>query len=336
MIGGEHYIGFPPAVDGSLGDMLAREAGTLAYFSTGRDALFALLSELPASRIYLPDLVCTSVYSSCRAADKEILFYPINSDFSHAPFAPEPGSCVLVMHYFGMPNHVLVDVARKHDALVVSDVTHMLFNREHLVRLAQNSDYMTASLRKSGPFPDGGFLSSRSRSVPEPTLPLREEFFSLRTAGLLSRGAAANQQFANDENFFLLRKAEGLIDQSLPGNYQCSYLSRQLLLTVSLQHAASAIKVNMAALATMLEGVCQTPNAGSDPSPYFPCVFRDPEQRDRVRSALSAHKYFCPVHWPTAAHPVSSALSDVCLSIPCDARYTEADMSALVAVIKNA
>jgi hypothetical protein len=200
---------------------------------------------------------------------------------------------------------------------------------------AAHSDFLIASLRKSGPFPDGGFVSSLAHRPVEPTLGIREEFFALRAAGLLSRGFSATADFADDENFILLKRAEELLDASGAAGHRCSYLTQRLLHTVSVADAAAGIHRNAAVLAAGLADVCIVPAPGDRISPYFPCIFRDREQRDAVRSRLASRKCHFPVHWPAAGLPSPSPLADRCLSIPCDARYGESDMHTVLETIRS-
>lgn len=338
MIGGEHYLIPPAHAQHSLGEMLAKTTGEISFFSTGRDALFSLLANLPHRYIYLPDLVCWSVYQACIAAGKKVITYPVDSGFiGCAQNDPQKysQSCLLVMHYFGVTNCPLMSNAKSAGLMVISDVTHMLFNPEQLGVIARKSNYLIASLRKSGPFPDGGFVSSLAEPIVQPTLPIREDFFTLRAAGLLSRGFSAQSGFGDNENFRLLRKAEDVINQSSPAGHECSYLARRLLTTVNVTAVALKMSVNMQVLAAELDGVCGTPCRAGFVSPYYCCVFRHRVERDFVRDKLADHQYFCPIHWDTSQLPKPSPHSECILSIPCDGRYEKCDMLNIVSVIKS-
>lgn len=339
MIGGEHYLLPPGAVSDNMFEMLESLAGKTAFFATARDALASLLRTLPCSTIYLPDLICHSVYQACRHAGKEVRTYRIAHDFvntdTELKVARSGESCMLVMHYFGVTNENLVNCAKSLGMTLISDVTHMLFNRERMNFLSARSDYLVASLRKSGPFPDGAFISSRHHSVPHPRAGLRVEFLSLRSAGLLSRGFSAKEEFSNDENYLLLRKAETLLDQSQPGDFECTYLSRQLLRTIAVAESAQKISRNISALSSRLMGICRTVSISTAPSPYYICIFLKKQKRDFVRVTLARHRYFLPIHWDTSQMPEPSLLSDLILSIPCDARYNETDMQAVAEIIES-
>lgn len=339
MIGGEHYLSPPRPVADNIGEMLKSSAEHISFFSTGRDALASLLMTLPCGTVHLPDLICHSVYQACHYAGKEVRTYRIESDLINTDAELDPAqacdSCMLVMHYFGITNEHLISRAKSLGMMVISDVTHMLFNRERMDFLSRESDYLVASLRKSGPFPDGGFISSRHHQVLSPSKGPRLEFFSLRAAGLLSRGFSARQDFSNDENFVLLRKAENLIDQSLPGDFECSYLSKELLRTISVDASAKKIIKNLSTLSDRLMDSCRTVSIPTAPSPYYICLFENQKKRDLVRSTLAQHRYFFPIHWDTSQMPEPCLLSDRIFSIPCDSRYDEADMESVAGIINS-
>ena len=336
MIGGEHYFVPPHAVENSMSEMLDRQVGDVSFFATGRDALFSQLTKLPQKRIYLPDLICHSIYIACVAAGKQVISYKIGANMLHTGVRiseRDPDSCFFVMHYFGIANLGLAEQAKASRMTVISDVTHMLFSDSKLHSIAKASDYLVASLRKSGPFPDGGFVSSRIHPIVRATRPIREHFHALRTAGLFARGFSAENDFADDQNFGLLKKAEDFIDQSALGDHQCSYLSTELLQTVNIKEAAARMCKNIAVLASALKRSCETINTPASPSPYFVCVFKNREERDLVRKQLARHRIFCPVHWDTSEMPEPSSLSELTLSIPCDTRYNELDMKSVAQLI---
>lgn len=336
MIGGEHYLSPPHPVENSMSDLLDSAAGRVSFFATGRDALYALLGTLPHKTVYLPDLICISVYQACLQAGKYVSTYRMKADLvqhESSDLELASNSCLLVMHYFGVANEGLLRRAKSLGMTVISDVTHMLFNQDQMRLIGAQSDYLVGSLRKSGPFPDGGFLSSCHHPVTTPSSEIREEFFALRAAGLLSRGFSAKRHFNNDENFHMLRKAESLIDQSTAGDHACSYYTRELLRTISADENAKQSIRNITTLSTLLQGSCSTVNTQVSPSPYYLCLFKNQDERDAVRTQLASNQYFCPIHWDTSGMPTPSLLSLRILSIPCDSRYRETDMEAVAKAI---
>lgn len=335
MIGGEHFLDVPPPVADSMAAMLARRVGAPSVFASGRDALYSLLAALPCRAVYLPDLICRSVFDACRAAGKEVIFYEVGLDLAATELPDSAGAatCVVVMHYFGRANHRLLETARTAAATVLSDVTHMLFAPESLETIAAASDYVFASLRKSGPFPDGGFIASRHQRAVEATGPVRDDFVAYRAAGLLSRGFSARLDFPDDENLRWTRQAEAILDASAPADRRASFLSRELLRTVAMEDAVVRTRNNMEVLCAMLSNACHCLSTPDAPSPYFLVAFPTKAQRDEVRAELARHRYFFPVHWDTGWQAQSHRLSDTGLSIPCDGRYGEQQMKAAAGVI---
>jgi hypothetical protein len=334
MIGGEHFLHVPLPVEDSMSGMLSRRVGAATYFASGRDALYSLLAALPSRTVYLPDLICRSVFDACKTAGKEVIFYGTGTDLSGTGL-PEAldGACVIVMHYFGRANYRLLEAAGASGATVVSDLTHMLFAPESIEAISAASSYVFASLRKSGPFPDGGFVASRHQPAVEATGPVRDDVVVWRAAGLLSRGFSARQDFPDDENMRWTRQAEAMLDASPPADHRASYLSRELLRTVAMDDANARTRSNMEVLSVALRDACHCFSTPEGPSPYFFCTFPDKEQRDRTRAALARHRYFFPVHWDTSWQEDEHPFSGTGLSIPCDGRYGEQQMKAAAGVI---
>lgn len=335
MIGGEHFLRAPAPVADSMAAMLAQRVGAASFFASGRDALYSVLAALPERVVYLPDLICRSVSDACTTAGMQVVFYRTGTDLHHAelPAGTGAGACVVVMHYFGRPNDALLKSAKAAGATVLSDVTHLLFAPESLEAISAASDHVFASLRKSGPFPDGGFVASRHRAAIEANGPVRDDFVAWRAAGLLSRGFSAAQDFPDDENLRWTRQAEAILDASPPGDHRASFLSRELLRTVAMGDAIVRTRANMEVLSALLRDACHCFSAPDAPSPYFFCTFASKAQRDAVRAELALHRFYFPVHWDTSWQERSHVFSDTGLSIPCDGRYGERQMKAAAGVI---
>lgn len=332
MIGGEYYFQTPEPSSNSLGKELTMRFGNLSYFATGRDALFSLFSGLEIGRIWLPNYLCHSVWSSVRQVGKQVLYYDVDDGLHGARdwlADIQADDAVLVIHFFGVPDLGLLKELREKNVILVSDVTHLLFNAEGLTEVIQGSDFSMASLRKSGPFPDGAFCGSNKHFVPAPCEPGRQSFWSLRAAAMLSRGYAARQGFADDENFIMLRQAEEMLDNSPAGRYGMSFISNGVMSAIDISSQRAAVAENTAGLAARLGQVCELPAYGHGVSQYFICKFSNRKSRDAVRNTLGTKRIYCPIHWDTSFLPSPHALSDELFSIPCDARYSVRDMSRI-------
>lgn len=339
LIGGEHWLAVPQRVPRSLGDALRGALGPLAWYASGRDALYALLVSRPEPRLHLPELVCPSIVQAAQAAGKALHFYRVGAALSAEGPLPAPGpggDLLLAIHFFGRVDLALLDRTRAAGLAPVSDVTHLLLQPAALAGLRARGEPLVASLRKTGPFPDGGFVAAAA-GLPAPG-PLRAGFVGLRSAGLASRGFAARSGFADGESLALLQQAEAALDAEAPAARACSTLSRALLDTEALAPRRRRTRANQAALHRALEaatgpGAPARPTAGADAAPHVPLLFADRGRRDAVRRHLAAHAVFCPVHWDTSALPRPSPLSERLLSVPCDARYRPDDLRRVARLI---
>lgn len=338
VIGGEHWLRPVQDTTDEPSDYLARMLGPGEYFATGRDALFALLQSLPQQTVWLPDLVCLSLVSACRQAGKQLRSYAVGPDLQPCAL-PMPddaaNALVVVIHYFGVYNAALPAWVRQRGGVVLSDATHLLFDAPALQACSRDADYVFASLRKSGPWPDGALLASGKRPLPQADHAVRQGFVALRAAGLLSRGLSARQGFADTENLTFLHEAEVLLDSSPAGRHACSYLSRQLLAAWAPEPQMVRMAANFQTLRQGLPASCELLNAAASHPMHALCAFASRAERDMVRARLAAAGCYAPIHWPEAGLPVVNGMLSRILSLPCDARYGEQDMQRMLSVIQD-
>jgi hypothetical protein len=266
------------------------------------------------------------------------LTYHIGLDLAHSTTWIQdirPGDAVLVVHYFGHAAFELLSALSPTDARVVSDATHLVIS-DSWNQVALQSHITLASLRKAGPFPDGAICGSCDFPLPSPTLPTRQDYWTLRAAALLSRGGTSLTGFREDENFLLFKEAEGQLDSSPAGPHSMSRCSSYLLEATPFHPMRAAAISNVKfihdhpipKLIPLLEV--------GDVAMFFPFRFPTRQSRDRVRAALSEKHIHLPIHWNTAflSHP--HALSDLILSIPCDVRYSTTEMTSILRAIEDA
>ena len=334
MIGGEHYLLDNKSVKLSLSNFIYSNFNNNSFFSSGRDALYALLKSLPQNTIYLPDLVCDSIYNACRQSGKKIKFYEINENFIENKFDLQKinkNSCILIIHFFGIPNIQLINNLTKSNTKIISDVTHIIFNKFYLKKIYKKSDYLLTSLRKIGPFPDGGILSSNKKKLPKPINKIRENFFTFRLAGIVARTQSILNKINNDEGFYLIKKAEKYINNSSLGGFDASNFSKNLTKSICYKKNALQISKNIHVLNSLKKfnsiGVVNDNNLIS---PYYVCLFKNKKTRDRIKVFLSKKNIFCPIHWESKTITKKSILSNRILSIPCDVRYNQNDMKMII------
>jgi hypothetical protein len=339
VIGGEYFFDTNKAVSDNLSDSLIDSNVNLEYFGSGRDSFYTLLKHLGIEHIFLPDLICESMYKVVTSLGIDYTIYKIDENLkvdSSIFRVDGANSCVLFIHHFGILDKDAIKAAGDTGLCIISDATHLLFNKELCSKVALLSDYVFGSLRKSGPFPDGGFIGSRKNQAPRAKASYRKEFVAYRVAGLYARGIAFNNDWVDDENFQMLKFAEDIIDSTVAGSFSCSSVTLNLIRTISLNQKSSHIKSNFKYLSDELAHFVDCLNVGGAPSPYFVILFENSVVRNKVRVNLSSKEVFCPIHWDTSFLNDPSILSSVILSIPVDDRYGLQDMKFIVETIKCA
>lgn len=344
MIGGEYYIKLNQVED-SLMYSLSSLCPSYAFFSSGRDAVYSILSSQAERRIWMPDFICKSVVDAARQADKELHYYPITEQL-----LPEeewvdqvrPGDLVFVTHLFGIMQTALLTRLAGTGAVVISDLTQTVYHLASWQAVSARSSFILASLRKTMALPDGTFVGSNWQDVFAGKESASEQFWVPRAAALLSRGGSANQGFMSDENFVLFQKAEQWIDAQPAAKRKISDCARALLATMS-EHEWELQRRhthhNQAILATHLSERVKCPQVKPTRtlpeiavSAFFP-ILLEPAKRNTLRAVLADQRIYCPIHWDTSFMDREHSLSRKMLSIPCDARYTDRDMKYVANVV---
>lgn len=327
MIGGEYYLSCNE-VEGNLAGVARGIWRHIEYRCTGRDAIHAVVSIVSAPRIWLPDYLCESIYRPVRDLGVPFEFYHVerfdSTDGDWDGIGRE-GDCVLLIHYFGIPQTRAIESLRRRNITIISDVTHLMLNPSYLVQIGSLSDFSVCSLRKTAGLPDGGFLASAEHEIPAATFPAREQFWTLRAAALLSRGGSAAAGFVSDENFVLFRRAEQSLDGAEAGSHAMSDCSRYMLATLPWQEWAAKTALNHTILRQLIDQTGIETNTGGY-SHLFPVLLESKLQRDCVRGNLLKMGIVAPIHWDTSFLGKIHWMSDRILSLPCDYRYTEAEM----------
>jgi hypothetical protein len=338
LIGGEHYLPFSFVANNFM-ELFDPASVAVRFFASGRDAAFALLQHLAPRRIWYPDFLCQSLYEALARLDRPLLAYPVGEDLeasTHWVARAAPGDAVVVIHYFGRAQGRLLSALQGRGLTIVSDSTHLVLSAEPWLGVLRQSDFVFGSLRKSGPFPDGGFTLGRPGcSLAEPRLPARAGFWIPRAAALLSRGASMAKGYCDDENFPLFRAAEEALDASPAGAHAMCFLTRGLLEATALGPKRQRVIQNGRHLLDQVPEPLVHPLSRTGSGIYFLCRFPSPQVRDAVRANLAREAIFLPVHWDTGflgkAHPLSGRV----LSIPCDDRCSERDLDRVVAHLRG-
>ena len=126
-------------------------------------------------------------------------------------------------------------------------------------------------------------------------------------------------------------------------NYRMDEESLNMWLHAEKQILKNARRNNAMMLQKMLEDIPQIKPMFSiekDDCPLFvPVLLRNKEERDALRSHLTANAIYCPIHWskPTSieASMKVNCIYDCELSLVCDQRYEFEDMQHIINSIRD-
>jgi hypothetical protein len=342
VIGGEFAIAADKAINATLPDDKWHMLPADGYFSSGRAAIFAILSSIGEQEVtlLLPAYLCSSVTQTVRDAGWRYQFYDVQPDLYPdvscllVQLRQKQARAVLLINYFGLLrlDDVVAAIRREcpQVAIILDDVQHFFgFGQE------PDFDFCFTSLRKWLPVPDGGLVKLGKRCC-DTSLPAYDEtlpFTAYKLAGNLLKSFP--QLIPDDLCLELLKRGEELLDEQYRGGLSCA--TELLLRSIDIQKVARRRQANAAVLHRGLEKLGIAHGYQTDAVPLFVPIFLAPEQRDTVRRAFFQEQIFCPVHWPKAEAGLSgnSEIYATELSLICDQRYGEQDMERQLAVLRD-
>ncbi|MGH3080754.1 MAG: hypothetical protein ACRDNH_06410 [Gaiellaceae bacterium] len=313
------------------------------WYGLGRHALQALLRELGAARLWLPDYFCDEVARSwADLAGVEL--------YEDDPRWPEPrweslqparADVVVGVNYFGVREAEPWRAWRgRTECILVEDHAH---DPASAWATTSTADYAFSSLRKTLPVPDGAILwSPGGLSLPDqPTG--GADGSELKLAAMLLKGeylGGGDDELKERFRRLQLDGEERLATSDVSG---ASPATRESLVRgVPLPWRARRSE-NTARLLAAIHGwevgeplFTEWPPDAAPLGAVF--VFESSADRDRVRSELREAGVYCPVHWADAASRSERAreLAERILTIPTDWRYSAADMARIASLIRSA
>lgn len=291
-------------------------------FGNGRQALVAAVRHLGASRVWLPDYYCVDVSHAVLDLGLEVRTYEHRPTDAPESFATQRGDLVVAVDFFGW-GAPRIEVAP--GATLLEDRTH---------RLRHGGSDWFASLRKTLPVPDGGWLALRERVDSPPTRLEHVEAANRRLTGMLLKREYLAGRMPDKAAF----RADSTQGERGLGPLPSLPLSISVELATRYDwgpwHEHRRRNWNGFADAytgepTLLGGsdsafvVLQCPNHGT---------------RERLHARLVAESIYPAVLWPLTGSrlPVSPAARDfskTMLALHCDGRYRREDMLKVASVL---
>jgi dTDP-4-amino-4,6-dideoxygalactose transaminase len=259
-----------------------------------------------------------------------IRFYPVDGHLqvSETSWIEEirAGDMVVVIHYFGFPNHSFpAALVKLKGAILVEDASQALF----LAQQFRESTCILYSPRKFLGVPDGGIMVSSTETAAE-SAPLEQPPQAWWTEAVAMSLRRRNFDLTGQPNNWFAGFQR--VEAEFPvGLYRASDLSRMLLSAVDYDAIRTRRRANYAQLLDSASGLAVFGELGLDVVPLGFPVRLDAGIRDSVLRRLHAAKIYTPMHWPLEGIVPESfrqshelALSG--LTLLCDQRCTSHDM----------
>lgn len=312
------------------------------FYAAARCGLRAVALSDAINRIWLPSYLCEAMIGGLAGIGRPIAFYPVDQSLQ-APdltWVSSLGSkdLVVAIAYFGAPpGRDLLAAVKSRSARVLLDAAAMPPNADHHDAV----DAVLYSPRKLAGLPDGGIvldLSGRLGELPE-AVDAPPEWMALAEQAFRAR-VEFDRAGANSDDRSWYRIQLEWERRFPPGIWSMSSRSREMLdHGIAWSEIASRRRTNHDVLATLLEphGLCSFAERSACPLGYA-TVFDNEGTRDAVRAALIAGLVYPPVHWNSpAAVPLefreSRDLAQRILTLPCDQRYSAADMRRIASIV---
>jgi hypothetical protein len=305
-----------------------------AAFINARSAFAALVAQLAPPTVWLPAWLCRDLVQPTWA--DRVRFYGVGEgfhpDLSGVETDARPGDLLLVLAAFGLPVaaptrafivsrpdlHVVEDRAQALDPVIDAGAGWVLYSPRKLLGVADGgllvAGHTDAALPRPDTAPDAGALwrAPDLRAADPP---------GFDTA----LWHAANQQ----KEGTMTVSTEAMTPDSLA-----------ILSTTPLASLTAPRLRNWRTLDQRLAPWSVLPaDPGAAPLGYV--LDLEPETRDRLRGRLNAARIFAAVHWPElasppAAFPREHGWTRRLLTLPCDHRYDEAEMTAVADLVVEA
>lgn len=298
-----------------------------AAFVNARSAFAALAAMFPEATVWLPAFLCRDLMQPAYAARTR--FYPVvdgfEPDLDGVEAQANAGDLVLVAAYFGLPIGARARQVfeRRADLRLVEDRAQALAPGRGAGR-----GWRLYSPRKLLGVADGGLLVApdASGAIPRPGGPADATALwaapRLRAADPLGRDNAAWHAANQAKEAAMTIGSQAMTPESLA-----------ILANTSLDSLTVPRLRNWRVLDSRLRSLSALPC--NPPAPPLGYVLRlDPDRRDEVLRGLHAARIFAAVHWPRigapgADFPREAQLARELITLPCDHRYGEADMTRI-------
>lgn len=321
------------------------------YFNSGRAAIQAYLEshivEYADCTVYMPAYSCSSVYEAAERAKVHIKTFPICRDFSIeenflAELEMKKGDVLYLLQFFGKQISdkciSVINEKKSKGITVIEDVS--------LALMAEKSnnywfgDVVIGSLRKWFEIPDGGFIAYRG----EKKIFAKQQASNDYTLYYFAAQVMKNEYIKDNQlnkQLFLDLSGQGM--KILFSDYtirEMSKVSKMLLNTMDYISIQKKRKENVNYIYDLLKGVKEINLPVGIESGIVPLgLVILVEKRNELFNHLISNGVYCNIHWRDCEYFKTDEdarwLSNHCITLPCDHRYSFEHMEYIYDVIKR-
>lgn len=312
------------------------------YTVSGRTAIDFIIQDILATRqiqnVLMPAWGCDSMIAPFIDRGIKVDLYDIRFEnrLDYLIDTDHQTDIFYVNNYFGYENTINIDVVRlfkSRGAIILYDCTHSFFmDNDPYLSL---SDYNFVSIRKWIGVVGGAAVDGVKKKSLKPCLYLDSRITAMRMKKAFMDGddTVDKQEFLKLYSDFGYYLTEDYRDYAMDDLSYAIYKSTDMV-AVRDQRIANAQylhhHLNLQFLSPLTSNVCPL---------FVPVLFKNKEERDRVRNKLIKDKIFCPIHWPKNQYITPemevNQIFDTELSLICDQRYGIADMQKIIENIQE-
>ncbi|SEQ17112.1 hypothetical protein SAMN02910369_01316 [Lachnospiraceae bacterium NE2001] len=344
VIGGEYVIN--PILDDSK---LHNERKN--YYSCGRMAIKAILMRVVQKSneiVLLPDHFCESIPYTISQMGIGCSFYRIldnfQPDISSIESNIKESKAIVLVNYFGLISNSFFDGLINRIKSINNDIIVIMDNVQNYFGMDDdlNFDYSFTSFRKWFPVPDGSTIIYRKgndavRLFPENDKCGESLFAKYKFAGNVLK--MFNYIIGDEICLELIEKGEKLLSDSIPIS-SIDWTGKAMEI-MDYQSIKEKRRYNAKILHEGLVKLGIKHLYIDNAIPLFvPIVLEDERDRNRIRKRMFENKIFCPIHWDETwkqryDNVHENNLSKQELSLICDQRYGEEEMSFQLEILEN-
>lgn len=328
---------------------------TFRLLSSARGAI-SLILEKEAQRfnnkkVLLPAYICDSVIQPFLDKGFECLFYDVDTHLQPDPESFELASrknpgLLIHLGYFGFNSSqnlkpLLQNLSEK-GTFIIEDETHTMLS--HFEKFKGN-DRSFGSIRKWLGVPCGAYVSSYNndsnqfpKNVAQKYVDLRTEAMQLKGRYLINPNEVLKKRYLK-----IFAQAQEVLEKDT-NYYDIDPLSESILYSSDYGGIIERRRENYKFLLENLNGIdtiqIPFPVLPDNVTPlFFPILVKG--NRDRLRTFLTQHQVYCPIHWPKPGllkkiQPLKSDnIYENILSIPIDQRYNKQHMTRIVDLVRK-